>query len=679
MADRLLNIHAVVRKELRTLTRSPLLYVLGGVFLGLAGYFFYTDVLYFDLLNQDKIGLTQGLWQRFFEDLRLCLLVVTPVLAARLFAEERRLGTMEMLLTYPLTEVEIVAGKFISLLLVFLPLLAVTVLYPASLALMWPVDPWPLVATYAGAALLGLACLSCGMFCSAFATQQSSAALAAFGVLFFSWFLAWNEAAAGPTLLAILRRLSLFDRFYDFTRGTIQSRDVAYFMIVSTLFVWWSCEALRWRWQRPGKAQVLRVILLLLVGVGTDDWAMRHNHSWELVREKESLLSSETVQALGGVQTPVRLLLFYEPGRYRETAYLAEKCSRASSMINVQLVDLDREPALAREYGVRTYGTVVVEANGRRELVYPAEERLLLNAVASVTDLRPRLVCFSTGHGEYEAATTQEVADEEPKGVGDLLERLGYRWQEVELAQEMTVPDTCLLLFVHGPRQDFTGEEVNAVINFLSNGGNALFLLDHTILPTLEAALAPLHVSLGSEILAEGTAQLYMRDRQTLPVVDVALAKHEPEQFVAVFHGARQVNYSASPGIVGGVFLGYRSSTHGVVPVGVAGEIAGAQPGRFMVVGDADFLAGRLFLRESNRALLLRMLQWLNGRSADVSPSGERYAYAPLSVRQTRLLFGIAMTPPLLFLVAGGIAWQRRKMGRRVRDFSLAPWGRGLG
>src|SRR6266446_59524 len=103
------NVGAVFLKEVRTLARSPLLYTLGAVFLGLAGYFFYTDVLYFDLLNQDKIGLTQGLWQRFFEDLRFCLLLVAPVLAARLFAEERRLGTMEMVLTYPLTEVELVS------------------------------------------------------------------------------------------------------------------------------------------------------------------------------------------------------------------------------------------------------------------------------------------------------------------------------------------------------------------------------------------------------------------------------------------------------------------------------------------------------------------------------------------------------------------------------------------
>jgi ABC-2 type transport system permease protein len=658
----LLNTRAVFRKELLTLIRSPLLYVLGAVFLGLAGYFFYTDVLYFDLLNQDKIGLTQGLWQRFFEDLRLCLLLVTPVLAARLFAEERRLGTMELLLTYPLTEAEIVAGKFLSLVSVFLPLLALTILYPFALAWIWPVDPWPLAATYLGVGLLSFACLSCGMFCSTLVSQQSSAALVAFGVLFFSWFLAWNEAAAGPFLIAILRRLSLFDRFYDFTRGTVQSRDVAYFLIVTALFVWWSREALRWR-RQPERRQLSRIVLLLLVGVGLEDWAVRHNRTWELVQEKESLLSSETVQALSKVRTPVRLLLFYEPGRYRETAYLAEKCSRASTLIEVQLVDLDREPTLAREYKVRAYGTVVVEANGRRELVYPAEERLLVNAVTRVADPRPREVCLSTGHGEYEAATTQQTDDEEPKGIGDLLERLGYRWKEVMLTQAPVSPQDCRLLFVHGPQQDFSEAESEQIAHFLSEGGNALFLLDPLTLPHLEALLAQYHIVLGNEIIADGAEQLYVRDRLTIPVVDLALGKKEPEQFIAVLHGARQIHYRASQETAGGVFLAYRSPTHGTIPVGVAQESRGPQTGRLMVVGDADFLTGRLFLRASNRVLFAQMLQWLNAPGGGSVTQGERYAYAPLSIKQTRWLFGIVMTPPLLFLIAGGFARQRRRKG----------------
>ena len=658
------NVRAVFLKEVRTLTRSPLLYVLGAVFLGLAGYFFYTDVLYFDLLNQDKIGLTQGLWQRFFEDLRLCVLLVTPVLAARLFAEERRLGTMEMLLTYPLTEVELVSGKFLSLVLLFMPLLAVTVLYPFVLSQMWPVDPWPLIATYLGAALLGLACLSCGLFCSALATQQSSAALATFGVLFFSWFLAWNEAAAGPELLAVLRRFSLFDRFYDFTRGTVQSRDIIYFCVATLLFVLFSVEGLRWHWRQGQGGRVLRLVLLLMIGVGIEDWGVRHNHTWELVQEQESLLTPETVQELAALQVPVRLLLFYEPGRYRETAYLAEKCSRASSLIQVRLVDLDREPTLARTYGVRTYGTVVVEANGRREVVYPAEERLLVQAVAKVTDPRPRLVCLSTGHGEHAVTTERPAEDDEPTSVGDLLERLGYQWQEVVLQHEGGVPSDCRFLFVYGPTHDFEPTEATATAQFLAAGGGALFLLDPPPLPRIEELLSRYEIFAGGEIIPRGSARLYLHDRQTVPVVEVTLSSREPERFTAVFYGARRIDYvPKGKDRRGGVFLGYRSSTQGSIPVGIAVETEGEYGGRLMVVGDADFLEGALFRREGNRIEFAHMLHWIEEPRARELPPATRYAYVPLTVRQSWLLFSTAMIPSFAFLAGGGVAWWQRRRG----------------
>lgn len=666
MADRLsvVNVHAVFLKEVRTLVRSPLLYVLGAVFLGLAGYFFYTDVLYFDLLNQDKVGLTQGLWQRFFEDLRLCLLLVTPVLAARVFAEERRLGTMEMLLTYPLTEAEVVGGKFLSLVSLFVPLLAVTVLYPLALSVIWPVDPWPLVAAYLGVVLLSLACLGCGMCCSAVASQQSSAAVGAFGVLFFFWFLAWNEAAANPTLLAVLRRLSLFDRFYDFTRGTVHSRDVVYFLTVTTLCVVFSLEALRWRWQQERKKRLLRVALLLAVGVGIDDWAVRHNRTWELVREKESILSPETERALTAVQIPVHILVFYEPGRYRETLYLAEKCGRVSPLMTVTLVDLDREPARARQYNVRAYGTVVVEAAGRREVVYPAEERLLVQAIARVTDPRPRLVCVSTGHGEREVTTERRTGGEEPASLGELFARLGYRWQEVVLAQERIIPSDCRLFFAYGPRRDFGDEEVRAMVQFLAAGGRVLLLLDPVPLPRLQEWLPRYGVIPGGEVVPDDTTPLYLRDRYTLPVFDLALSARAAERFIAVLYGGRRVDFAAADdGASGGVFLGYRSPTRGLVPVGVAVEVNGARRGRLVVIGDADFLDSTLFRRESNRALLVRAFDWLEERETQQSPGGERYAYAPLSVRQARLLFWAILLPPLGFLLAGGMAWWRRKRG----------------
>jgi hypothetical protein len=257
-----------------------------------------------------------------------------------------------------------------------------------------------------------------------------------------------------------------------------------------------------------------------------------------VVREKESTLAPETLQTLTSVQVPVKLLLFYEPGRYRETVYLAEKCRRASQLIDVQLIDLDREPGLAHTYGVTVYGTAVVEAAGRWRRVAPAEERALVRAIISVTDPRPRTICVTSGHGEYEVTVERRQEDDEPVSVGELFERLRYRWHEVILAPGDPVSQNCRVLFVFGPRHDFAPEEVQGVEQF-RGGGNALFLLNPVALPQLEAFARQYHIVLGEEIALDSGGQLYLRDRATVPAVEVGLLARAQEQFITVLHSAR--------------------------------------------------------------------------------------------------------------------------------------------
>jgi hypothetical protein len=168
----------------------------------------------------------------------------------------------------------------------------------------------------------------------------------------------------------------------------------------------------------------------------------------------------------------------------------------------------------------------------------------------------------------------------------------------------------------------------------------------------------------GGEIVPHSAARLYLRDRYTLPVVDVAFSTKAPERFTAVFYGARQVDFTAADGgATGGIFLGYRAPSLGLIPVGAAIETAGegSKPGRLMVVGDADFLDGALFQRAGNHALFITMLGWLSERNDRHQAAGERYAYAPLTRSQVRVLFWTAMGPPLAFLIGGAIAWWRRR------------------
>jgi ABC-2 type transport system permease protein len=239
---------ALVRKELLLYFSSFLFYALAAVFLALCGFLFYTNLDFY--VRFGGMNEVRGLWQYQLFDMRERLLVLVPLLTMRLFAEERRLGTLELLWTYPLRDAETIAGKFIACLLVVTLMLAATLVYPLVLGAIHPVDPAPLVAGYLGLWLLAAAFIACGLFLSSTTDSQLVAAAATYGVLFFFWMLTWNEAAVSEGALRVLKPLSLFDRFEVFAQGGIDTRDVAYLVLFTATFLcftFFTLDARRWR------------------------------------------------------------------------------------------------------------------------------------------------------------------------------------------------------------------------------------------------------------------------------------------------------------------------------------------------------------------------------------------------------------------------------------------------
>jgi ABC-2 type transport system permease protein len=238
----------VCRRELRSYFTSYIAYILLAVFLLLSGYFFYSDLIFFVLFG--GYVLPTGLWQFVFLDMRLCLLLVLPLMTMRLFAEERKLGTIELLWTYPVRDGEIVAGKFLACWLFFLVMLLLTVINPVVFYRFYQFDVGPLLAAYLGIFLLGTAFIACGLFVSSLTENQVVSAMATYGILVFFWFMTWNEEAASARLLHALLRLSLFDRFYNFSRGVIDTRDVAFFVLFASFFLFLTLQSLsvrKWR------------------------------------------------------------------------------------------------------------------------------------------------------------------------------------------------------------------------------------------------------------------------------------------------------------------------------------------------------------------------------------------------------------------------------------------------
>jgi ABC-2 type transport system permease protein len=239
---------AIAWKELQLYFTSFLFYALAAVFLVLSGYFFYTNLGYFVLMG--GMNLPLGLWQWQFLDIRGLLIVLVPLLTMRLFAEERKLGTLELLWTYPVRDVEIIAGKFVACLAVVTVMIAATVLHPLMVSRFYPVAVGPLVAGYLGLWLLAAAFVACGLAVSALTESQLVAGAATYGLLLFFWVVTWNEAAVNDVTRRLLVPFSLFDRFHPFTRGAVDTQNVTYLVLFTLAFLaltFFALDARRWR------------------------------------------------------------------------------------------------------------------------------------------------------------------------------------------------------------------------------------------------------------------------------------------------------------------------------------------------------------------------------------------------------------------------------------------------
>ena len=238
-------VRAIARRELAAYFGSPTAYVLLTVYLVLSGYFFYSDVAFFVTFGAQVLA--TGLWRYVFLDFRLVTLLVLPLVTMRLFAEERKLGTIELLWTLPVKDYQLILGKFLAAWVFLVVLLALAVLPFGVLYAFYPFDLGPPLAGAVGLLLLGTAFIACGIAASTLTENQVVAGMVTYGVLVFFWFMTWNEAVGREELIRVLLLLSLFDHFYNFAIGTIQTVDVAYFAIFTLLCLFAALRSLQSR------------------------------------------------------------------------------------------------------------------------------------------------------------------------------------------------------------------------------------------------------------------------------------------------------------------------------------------------------------------------------------------------------------------------------------------------
>jgi gliding motility-associated transport system permease protein len=236
---------SIYKKELKIYFLSLRTYILITVFLILSGFFFYTSVKFFGVILEPDV--VKGLWENYFDLLRLVLILMLPLLTMGIFAEEKKMGTLELLWSYPLKDWEILSGKFLGALTVFMVLIIFNCIYPAMFSMYYEFSWKPLLACYSGFFLLGSFFISCGILISFTTENEIVAAVVSFSVFLLFWFLTWNEAAYGPDVLKVLLRISVFDRFKQFTHGVIVLGDVVFFIYSTLLFLFFTLRTMNMR------------------------------------------------------------------------------------------------------------------------------------------------------------------------------------------------------------------------------------------------------------------------------------------------------------------------------------------------------------------------------------------------------------------------------------------------
>ena len=235
------TVRAVAWKEIQIFFLSPTAYIVGLIFLALAGFFFSRDL---------GDPFPEATLSPFFQGAVLIFILLAPALTMRLIAEESKLGTIELLLTSPVRDWEVILGKYIASLVFFLALIAMSGFYVILLFVYASPDPGPIYAGYLGLVLYGAAALAVGLLTSTLTNNQIVAAVVAMGILLALFFADLAFGAVGGVPGEIIGELGMKTHFDDFDRGIIDTKHVVYYLSVIAFFLFLSVRALearRWR------------------------------------------------------------------------------------------------------------------------------------------------------------------------------------------------------------------------------------------------------------------------------------------------------------------------------------------------------------------------------------------------------------------------------------------------
>ncbi len=222
------NTLTIAGKELRSYFTSPMAYALAVFYLGVTGLIFVMIFLLSPQAQAEHISELIG-------TMLFLALFIIPMLTMGLFAQERSSGTMELLMTRPVRDWEVVIGKFLATVSLFMSVIMLSLSYPVILGVVAKVD-WAMILTgYLGLLLAGAAFAALGIFASSLTSNQIAAAIIAVFMLLFLWLVGALSYSVSQSLGDVFKHLSVLENYQDFSKGIIDTKNIIYFL--SLIFV----------------------------------------------------------------------------------------------------------------------------------------------------------------------------------------------------------------------------------------------------------------------------------------------------------------------------------------------------------------------------------------------------------------------------------------------------------
>ncbi|MBC7364273.1 MAG: ABC transporter permease subunit [Candidatus Aminicenantes bacterium] len=250
---------SITKKELMQYFSSPIAYIVVAIFVLLSGFFFYSLVWWFNSqaiqMAQNpyyfqQVNINQMVFAPLFHNLSIIMLLMLPLLSMRLFSEEKKLGTEELLFTSPVSVNQIILGKYLASLLMLLLMLLLSAIPTIFTFVYGNPEPLPYLLGYLGLFLLGAAFLGIGLFWSSLTENQIVSAVLTFGTLLLFWVLNWVGYSARGLWKDVLNYLSFFEHFDGLTRGILDTSDLVYYLSFAFLGLFLThatIQSRRWR------------------------------------------------------------------------------------------------------------------------------------------------------------------------------------------------------------------------------------------------------------------------------------------------------------------------------------------------------------------------------------------------------------------------------------------------